>query len=319
MAHNNDITLQLLNAVFYLAASQGKELCFDSEDGNIYEVKARTEKDVTLLPIGGGEGNQNDTPIFNLNPSRLVFRGGLSARFGNIGIETAFNNDERGVNLQYIQTENRNGADTEPTTESGKTEILTPKTANTQNFIGMGKVDLPRFSFLYSGEVANLAAKVENLLDKIFAATNKQPTILKTIDDYNTAKKYAKNGQVYELKLLADRLQGRINKQGAMQTAKDTMTAQSTAKRKMMFSAVAAVVIVALWLFIGRTTNEHREVPPTQTETVFAELSPLDQAIREWELATGKKIYPSGRECLAKATAGMSKDQIIKVIHQNVK
>ncbi len=319
MAHNNDITLQLLNAVFYLAASQGKELCFDSEDGNIYEVKARTEKDVTLLPIGGGEGNQNDTPIFNLNPSRLVFRGGLSARFGNIGIETAFNGIETEPKQPYIQTANGNGTDAERTTNSTKTEILMPTTANTQNFIGFGKVDLQRFSILYSGETARLAAKVENLLDKIFASTNKQPTILKTIDDYNAAKKYAKNGQLYELKLLADRLQGRINKQGAMQTAKDTMTAQSTAKRKMMFSAVAAVVIVVLWLFIGRTTNEHREVPPTQTETVFAELSPLDQAIMEWESATGKKIYPSGRECLAKATVGMSKDQIIKVINQNVK
>ena len=79
MEHNN-INLQLLNAVFFLAAAQGKELCLDSEDGNIYEVKARTGNDVTLLPIGGGEGTGNDTPIFNLNPARLIFRDGLFSR-----------------------------------------------------------------------------------------------------------------------------------------------------------------------------------------------------------------------------------------------
>ena len=319
MAHNNDITLQLLNAVFYLAASQGKELCFDSEDGNIYEVKARTEKDVTLLPIGGGEGNQNDTPIFNLNPSRLVFRGGLSAYSQNIAIETHRNAFET---MQHRTDARSTNAD--PSLMEREECVLetvpgTTKTQTAHNYIGVGKVDLPKFSTLYAGETARLAAEVERLLDKIFAATNYPKTIEKTISDYNNAKKYAKNGQVYELKQLVERLKGRINKQGAMAAAMNTMNAQSIAKRKMMFSAIAAVVIVALWLFIGRSPPEHREVPPTQTETVFAELSPLDQAIREWELATGKKIYPKGRECLERTTKGMSKDQIIRVINQNVK
>lgn len=322
MEHNNDINkhlCNLYNAVFALAAERGGKWCLDTEDINIHEVRAKTNNEVTLFPISGGEGTPNDTLLFNLNPSRLVYRDGLAQWFENIGIGTAFNGMETEPKQPYIQASNGNGTGTERTPNSEQTKNLMLETDTTQNFIGVGKVNLQRFSILYSGETARLAAKVENLLDKIFASTNKQPTILKSIDDYNAAKKYAKNGQLYELKLLADRLQGRINKQGAMQTAKDTMNAQGMAKRKMIFSAVAAVVLVFLYLvFFG-----NREVAPTQTgtdiQTETAQISELDKAIQEWEQSTGKKIYPKGRECLAKSTKGMTKDQIIRVINQNVK
>ncbi|MBQ1884791.1 MAG: hypothetical protein II165_07240 [Bacteroidales bacterium] len=325
MEHNN-INLQLLNAVFFLAAAQGKELCLDSEDGNIYEVKARTGNDVTLLPIGGGEGTGNDTPIFNLNPSRLIFRGGLSTYSQNIAIETHRNvfetlsnrTDQRQENADQRQENASNTLSEREEFAPGTTDNAA-KTFPVHNCIGVGKVDLPKFSMLYTGETARLAAEVETLLDKIFAATNYPKTIEKTISDYNNAKKYAKNGQVYELKQLVERLKGRINKQGAMAAAMNTMNAQSIAKKKMIFSAVAAVVIVALWLIIGHITHDHKEVPSTRTETEFAELSELDKAIMEWETKTGKKIYPKGRECLAKSTKGMTKDQIIRVIQQNVK
>lgn len=315
----NNTNIQLLSAVFFLAEMQGKELCLDSEDGNIYEVKARTGNDVTLLPIGGGEGRGNDSPIFNLNPSRLIFRDGLSAYSQNIAIEAHTNAFKTLSNRTYPRQENADDALLErEECVSGTTRNAT-EPQPTNNYIGVGKVDLPKFSMLYTGETARLAAEVETLLDKIFAATNYPKTIEKTISDYNNAKKYAKNGQVYELKQLVERLKGRINKQGAMAAAMNTMNAQSIAKKKMMFSAVAAVVIVALWLIIGHITHDHKEVPSTRTETEFVELSELDKAIMEWETKTGKKIYPKGRECLAKSTKGMTKDQIIRVIQQNVK
>ncbi|MCR5453410.1 MAG: hypothetical protein K6F33_00285 [Bacteroidales bacterium] len=322
MEHNNDINkhlCNLYNAVFALAAERGGKWCLDTEDINIHEVRAKTNNEVTLFPISGGEGTPNDTLLFNLNPSRLVYRDGLAQWFENIGKDTAFKGVETTSELQYVQGENEKGSVIKLNTDSITTEGIAPKTDGARNCIGVGKVDLPKFSTLYSGETAKWAAKVESLLDSIFAATNKQQTILKTIGDYNAAKKLAKNGQVYELKLLADRLQGRINKQGAMQTAKDTMNAQGIAKRKMIFSAVAVVVLVFLYLvFFG-----NREVASTQTGTdiqaTTAQISELDKAIQEWEQATGKKIYPKGRECLAKSTKGMTKDQIIRVINQNIK
>lgn len=320
MAHNSDINIQLLFAVFFLAQRQGIELCYDTEDGNLYEVKARNGEDVTLLPIGGGGDSENDTPIFNLNPSRLVFRSGLSAYSQNIAIETHTN--AIGTQPQRTDARSANAGAT-----LAEREIIIsepgPGTTGTQpahNYIGAGKVDLPKFSMMYTGETARWAAEVETLLDKIFAATNYPKTIEKTIGNYNAAKKYAKNGQVYELKQLAERLQGRINKQGAMAAAMNTMAAQQAARRKMIFSAVAVIIIAVLYFGLGHF-NKSPTAAQTQhpTAATTQNLSELDKAIMEWEQQTGKKIYPKGRECLAKTTVGMNKDQIIKVIQQNIK
>ena len=104
-----------------------------------------------------------------------------------------------------------------------------------------------------------------------------------------------------------------------MQKGKDAMAAQQAARRKMWISAAIAVIIALV--YIGISNIEKRPYTQTETDiqTEIAELSPLDQAIKEWETKTGKKIYPKGRECLAKSTKGMTKDQIIRVIQQNVK
>jgi hypothetical protein len=79
------------------------------------------------------------------------------------------------------------------------------------------------------------------------------------------------------------------------------------------------VVVAAIYLGIANYRKSHYTQTETDIQTEFAQLSELDKAIMEWERTTGKKIYPKGRECLAKATVGMNKDQIIKVIQQNVK
>lgn len=306
-----DFNAQLLNAVFFLAAAQKKELCFNPEDGMIYEVKARSKADCTLLPIGG-----SNTPIFDFNPEKLIFRNDILERSGNIGTRTDINGVETEPKQITIQHRNRILTGAEQESDNETTAILGTGTEKAQAYIGIGKVDLPRFSPLYTGETAKWSAQVEDLFDKVFAATNKPETIKKTIENYNAAKKFAQNGQIYELKQLADRLQGRINKQNAMQTAKDTMQAQQQARRKMLFSAVAAVIIAVCYFGVSHFC---KEMPYTQPKTEISQMSELDKAILEWEQATGKKIYPSGRECLKKATYGMDKAQIIKVINQNIK
>ena len=305
MEHN--INIQLLNAVFFLAAAQGKEMCYNPTDGLIYEVKSRSKTDVTLLPIVGDK-----TPIFDFNPANLIFRNDILERSANIGVLTANNGIE--TDLQQTIQQPKNGVVSEPKQIGQRQE-----TAATQNYIGIGKVDLPRFSSLYTGETAKVSIQVENLLDKIFIATNKPQTIEKTVENYHNAKKLAKNGQIYELKQLAERLQGRIAKQSAMQKGKDTMAAQQAAKRKMLVSVGIAVIVAAIYLGIANFTKHHYIQTETDIQTEFSELSTLDQAIKEWETKTGKKIYPKGRECLARSTKGMSKDQIINLINKNVK
>jgi hypothetical protein len=305
MEHN--INIQLLNAVFFLAAAQGKEMCYNPTDGLIYEVKSRSKTDVTLLPIVGDK-----TPIFDFNPANLIFRNDILERSANIGVLTANNGIE--TDLQQTIQQPKNGVVSEPKQIGQRQE-----TAATQNYIGIGKVDLPRFSSLYTGETAKVSIQVENLLDKIFIATNKPQTIEKTVENYHNAKKLAKNGQIYELKQLAERLQGRIAKQSAMQKGKDTMAAQQAAKRKMLVSVGIAVVVAVIYLGIANFTKHRYTQTETDIQMEFSELSTLDQAIKEWETKTGKKIYPKGRECLARSTKGMSKDQIIRVIQQNIK
>ncbi len=305
MEHN--INIQLLNAVFFLAAAQGKEMCYNPTDGLIYEVKSRSKTDVTLLPIVGDK-----TPIFDFNPANLIFRNDILERSANIGVLTANNGIE--TDLQQTIQQPKNGVVSEPKQIGQRQE-----TAATQNYIGIGKVDLPRFSSLYTGETAKVSIQVENLLDKIFIATNKPQTIEKTVENYHNAKKLAKNGQIYELKQLAERLQGRIAKQSAMQKGKDTMAAQQAAKRKMLVSVGIAVIVAVIYLGIANFTKHRYTQTETDIQTEFSELSTLDQAIKEWETKTGKKIYPKGRECLARSTKGMSKDQIINLINKNVK
>lgn len=306
MVHNN-INIQLLNAVFFLAKAQGKEMCYNPDDGLIYEVKNRSKTDITLLPLSGGEA-----PIFDFNPAALIFRNDISERSAKIGILTANNGIETDIKQTIQQV--ANGEVTANKQTEQKHETALP-----QSYIGYGKVDLPRFSSLYTGETAKVSIQVENLLDKIFAATNKPQTIDKTVENYHNAKKLAKNGQIYELKQLAERLQGRIAKQFAMQKGKDTMAAQQEAKRKMLISVGIAVIVAVIYLGIANFTKHRYTQTETDIQTEFYELSTLDQAIKEWENKTGKKIYPKGRECLARSTKGMSKDQIINLINKNVK
>lgn len=308
MAHN--INIQLLSAIFYLAEMQGRELCYNTNDGNIYVVKEKGRGCVTTLPLDRGE----DTQIFDFNPSSLIFRDNLADGTEINGILTKKNGFETDIQQTIQQPDN--------------SALSVPKqpdtntiTANPQNYIGFGKVDLPKFSGLYTGETAKYSAQVETLLDKIFAATNKPQTIEKSIANYNDAKKFAKNGQLYELKQLAERLQGRIAKQGAMQKGKDTIAAQHAARRKMLLSAVIAIVIAVAYVCFPRSI-ENRHSTQTESDiqpTAAVQISPLDEAIAEFEAATGIKIYPKGRECLAKATVGMNKDQCFKVIQQNIK
>lgn len=307
MVHNN-LSIQFLKAIFYLAEMQGREMCFNPNDGNLYVVKEKGRGCVTCLPLGRGE----DATIFDLNPDTLIFRDNLADGTEINGILTGNNGFETDIQQTIQQPDNS-------ALSVSKQPDTNPITANPQNYIGFGKVDLPKFSGLYTGETAKYSAQVETLLDKIFAATNKPQTIEKSITNYNDAKKYAKNGQLYELKQLAERLQGRIAKQSAMQKGKDAMAAQQTARRKMLLSAIIVIVGGILYLAVPRIENRHSTQTESDIRTESAALSPLDAAIAEWEKETGKKIYPKGRECLAKVTKGMNKDQCFKVIQQNVK
>ncbi len=306
-----DFDTQLLNVVFFLAAAQKKELCFNPEDGMIYEVKARSKADCTLLPIGG-----SNTPIFDFNPEKLIFRNDISTRSQNIAIRTFKNAINTQSERTTLHSENANNTfeERENCISTTKTNTVEPNLK--REVIGVGKVDLPKFSMLYTGETAKWSAQIELLLDKIFSATNYPKTIEKTIENYNAAKKFAQNGQIYELKQLTDRLQGRINKQNAMQTAMNTMQAQQQARRKMLFSAVAAIIIVVCYFVVCHFC---REIPYTQSQTEILAFAELDSKINAMAKENDVKIYPYRRDKIKKEIqlSGDNSLQNIELIIKN--
>jgi len=305
----------LLKVAFFFATKLKVELCYDPDDRDVYQVTKRGKTGCTLLPLLGA-----DTVIFDRKVDNLIFSSNIEERSQNIAFGTPENAFETLSERTDIRSENVDTSLTELNSCISETQNNIEQPQNPRDYIGVGKVNLPRFSILYTGETAYLSVQIEDLLDKIFSATNYPKTIAKTIENYNSAKKYAKNNQIYELKQLAERLQGRINKQAAMQSAMNTMAAQQAARKKMIFSAVAVVVIALLYFGI---THFYKNMPSVQTETEITvtttPLSEIDKAIIEWEQATGRKMYPYGRQCLEKNCKGMSKDQIIREIKRNIK
>lgn len=92
------------------------------------------------------------------------------------------------------------------------------------------------------------------------------------------------------------------------------------------FKISTVVMINVIWLSALIYAFYDKEVKasvkePTKVEVLTAGITEndFDTAIREWEQATGKKIYPAGRECLKRAAKGMNKDQIVELINKNVR
>lgn len=313
-----------IKTVFALAAMQGKNLCFSPADGEFYEVAKRDSDGCTLYPLNR-VGDEPCTPIFYLNPDELIFNEDLFAE----SQKNAFQTLRNAIETQSKRSDNADETQFSTQTERSGNATETQPTAlisqDARGVIGKGKVNLPRFSYLYSGDVAVISERIENYLDKIFASTNYAPTIKKTIANYQTAKMLAMQGNLYELNTLSYRLLGRLNKQRAMESAMDTVSARRLARRRMTISIALSVMIVAayfVWQYYPLTADS--DTPQTESAAVAVpgsgHESVFDIAIDEWQRNNNRKIYPAGRECLRKACAGLTdKTAIIQVINSNMK
>lgn len=318
----NELLFNTIKTVFALAAMQGKKLCFSPSDGQFYEVKDRTADGCTLYAVGGVGCGTDTAPIFHLAPGELIFADDILAQSQKNAFQTLTNafetltkRDGNADETQFSTLSQRDG-------NAMETQPTAPTTIDQRPLIGRGKVDLPRFSHLYAGDVADKCAKIENLLDKILTQTNYPKTIQKTIANYHTASQLAKDGKVYELSILADRLQGRINKQAAMSAAMDTVAARQTARRRMTFAIVLLVFIVGGYFGLQYFTPFTSDTTPSAESATVAAVpqSVFDTAIEEWQRTHDRKIYPAGRECLRKACVGVNdKAAIMLIIDKNMK
>ena len=311
-----------IKTVFALAAMQGKNLCFSPAEGEFFEVAKRDSDGCTLYPLNR-VGDEPCAPIFHLNPDQLIFNEDLFAEsqknaFQTLrnAIETQSKRDDNADETQFSTSSKRsdNADETQPTALISQDQ---------HGVIGKGKVNLPRFAFMYAGDVAVISERIENYLDKIFASTNYAPTIKKTIANYQTAKRLAVQGNLYELNTLSFRLLGRLNKQRAMESAMDTVAARRLARHKMTISIALTVMIVAayfVWQYYPLTAASDTPQPESAAVAVPDPESVFDVAIDEWQRTNNRKIYPAGRECLRKACNGLTdKASIIQVINNNMK
>lgn len=309
-----------IKTVFALAAMQGKNLCFSPADGEFFEVAKRDSDGCTLYPLNR-VGDEPCTPIFYLNPDQLIFNEDLFAESQKNAFQTLRNAIETQSKRSDNADETQFSTPSERSDNADETQPTALISQDQHGVIGKGKVNLPRFSYLYSGDVAVISERIEDYLDKIFASTNYAPTIKKTIANYQTAKKLAMQGNLYDLNTLSFRLLGRLNKQRAMESAMDTVAARRLARRKMTISIALTVMIVAAY-FVWQYYPSDSDTPQTESASVAVPSpeSVFDIAIDEWQRTNNRKIYPAGRECLRKACAGLTdKTAIIQVINNNMK
>ena len=321
----NEVLYNTIKTVFALAAMQGKKLCFSPSDGQFYEVKSRQADGCTLYPLGG-VGDDAASPIFHLNPSELLFGEDLLAESRGNAFQTLKNafetQSKRDENADYDADETLSVTQSEREDNATGTLDNVAGTSVQREVIGRGKVDLPRFSYLYAGGIADKCAEIESYLDKIFASTNYAPTIKKTIANYHLAKQLANDGNLYELTTLSYRLVARINKQNAMSNAMSTVAARQSARRRMTLSITLLIVGVAVGFYLKFSDADIDKSPAVQQSAAVAVVpeSVFDATIEEWQRIHNRKIYPTGRECLRKACNGITdKATIMAIIDKNMK
>jgi hypothetical protein len=318
----NEMLFNTIKTVFALAAMQGKKLCFSPADGEFFEVAKRDSDGCTLYPLNR-VGDEPCAPIFHFNPDQLIFNEDLFAESQKNAFQTLRNAIETQTKRSDNADETQFSTSSERYNNADETQPTALISQDQHSVIGKGKVNLPRFSYLYSGDVAVISERIEDYLDKIFASTNYAPTIKKTIANYQTAKMLAMQGNLYELNTLSFRLLGRLNKQRAMETAMDTVAARRLARRKMTISIALSVLIVAayfVWQYYPLTADSDTPQTESASVAVAGPESVFDIAIDEWQRTNNRKIYPAGRECLRRACDGLTdKAAIIQVINSNMK
>ena len=313
----NNILNETLTALFFLAEKNGAELCLNPEDGKIYAVKEHDKNAASLLPLNG-----DPAPVVFFNPEKLIFRNDFKIRPEINGILTGFNGIITGKqrdNNGIITGKNTDFEQYDNGSESAAARTFNSvNTIEERNVVGKGKVNLPRFSDMYSGEIYAAAVQVEALIDKIIFATNKPETIKKIISHYESAKKAAAKGNLFLLKQIEKTLCGIVEKQKAIAKGVEKMNFKAQVKKRVIKCLTIAALLSGIIIYFI-----HFRAPaptPQKDYTVIAVNSIFDDAVVEFELQTGKKIYPKGRECLARACRNCkTKKECLTIIKANVK
>ncbi len=297
--------INILQLLFILAEQQGQKIAIDKTDGKIYRIAKQSDKMLELAPLSGGASvvhfsKQNIITADNVQ-NLAAFKQCLTSK------EQTTTRQEPAAeqNWSGLRAEKQPAAEQEPTdTEASFEEVL----------IGKGKVNLQPFAQNYSGEIKVICEKIEKVCNRIFKNTDKKETILKTIADYNNAKKLAHAAKLFELRLLLEKLQARQGRQQAADTTRTTIERKEELKRKLKIFVCVAVSVSVLVCYFYIANRPSSPTPQTQQSTVF------EKTLQKWQKENGVKIYPYGEKCLRRACQGItSEKEIYNIIEKNVK
>lgn len=312
--------IELLNALFVVAEKGGEELCLNPEDGKIYKVKERDNQSASLLSLLG-----DSAPVVAFNPEKLIFRADIvrrSAQIGKLseinGITTGKQQDNNGIITGNDTGEQRI---TPGAKSDGKQIINVSSTVAERAVVGLGKVNLAKFADMYTGDIAATALQIEANADKILKATNKAETIKKVISLFDSAKAAAQKQNLFRLKEIEKTLVGIVEKQKAMRAGVEKAAFKQQVKKTVIKCLTCAALLSGLYLYFSHTGTPSRS-PTLQSNAAPVVFAPdmFEEAVSDYEAETGRKIYPSGRECLRRACARCTtKSEMLNIIKINMK
>jgi len=243
----NKSALILLWKVSEITLNQ--KVFFDVDECNFYSGTDSGEV-LELYPLS----EKNESPITHFSRNRILSLSDF-VQSENIGINQKIigtlsvqNRTNQQIEIGSTSEANQSDNGKNQQTNSKKSEV-------NQNIIGEGKTDLQKFSMLYAGNIFEAAKQIENLLVQIISNTDKPTTLEKTVTDYNEAKKYAEKGDLFHLKKIATRLEGRLKKQGGIDEMHKTSSRNKKRKRIIYISLTIIVLsIISYWLLINKTS-----------------------------------------------------------------
>lgn len=305
--------MNTIETVLYLADRAGLPLAFNTDDGNFYVYRE------------GGEGVARLSPILEPAQTVATFEPAHIITLSNVSeLKRYYNGFKTGKNRFFIGAETALQRDGNGIATELQRDYNGITTVEKRQVIGAGKVNLGLLTDNCPEDVAGIAQKIEDLLDRAIRNTNKPATLDNLIKLHGSAAQYIAGSNIFKLQQIEQRLRGIVAKQGAIKTSEQTVRRRSFRRQLMAKILIALVMLAGLvgyfWFTMpkGKSATIAGEVPAASPT-----LSALDAACLEFEKETGRKVYPGGRACIERAAidAGAidNKNEIKKLLYRYVK
>lgn len=286
--------------IIFTLYNLGIEVVYDTEDNEFYKVESvdkNAKGEVYVLTQLVGE----KSPISHFDSKRLIKLSDIYT--GKIGLNQEIIGRISEKNQIIVQNQIENVTEMNQNKYRETSEHLQKINSSAAGLIGAGKVNLMPFSVYYSGEIKDVALKVEEISDLIFKNTDKVPTIKSTIADYEEAVKFAKKGDLFSLVQVGEKLKGRLNSQHAITKMKATVQRKYNFKKKLVITFTSVLFLSVLGYSAFRAASM-KEAETIKKEVVNLDSSQVLHLIELAEMKHQKKITSWRKGIILEKTVG---------------